>query len=204
MASRIGRLGMVFLLVATVLVSSREQGAQTMAQSQAAATIIVSGLSKGQAASFREVRNLDGSFPHVRDLGRLANGQLSARIDAGSFIGAEPLMVSENERYAVPVRFVPVPADGRLIATYRHEFHVTHITWTHGLRASVSISPDPGWFPVGGLVRLVAHPPTGSKFLHWGVFGVGERVDVRTVTSTGLELKISIDRPIQVVAAFGA
>jgi hypothetical protein len=35
------------------------------------------------------------------------------------------------------------------------------------------------------------------------VFGVGERVDVRKVTSTGLELEINIDRPIQVVAAFG-
>jgi hypothetical protein len=184
--------------------------AQTVAQTQAAVTIVVSGLPEGRAASFREVhRNLDGSFSHVRDLGRLTNGQLTGQIDAGSFVAAEPVMAGDNERYAVAERFQPAPPDGRLNVRYRREFNVTTIIWSHGgapltLGNGGTISPDPGWYPAGSRVRLVAHPASGFKFLHWGVFGVGERVDVRTVTATGTELELSLDRPVQVVAAFGA
>ncbi len=211
MALRIGRrLAMVLLLLCAVLAISHDgQLAQTVAQTQAAVTIVVSGLPEGRAARLLEVhRNLDGSFSHVRDLGRLTSGQLTGQIDAGSFVGADPVMISDNERYAAAERFQPAPPDGRLNVRYRHEFNITTIIWSHGVPLARgnggTISPDPGWYPAGSRVRLVAHPASGLKFLHWGVFGVGEPVDLRTVTATGTELELSLDRPVQVVAAFGA
>jgi len=218
MVPRVGhRILLALLLLGAVLVISPDgQLARiTSAQNQVTVTITVSGLPESRSASLFEARsNLDGSYSIGRLLGRLNGGQLTAKIDAGSFVAADPVMVSDNERYAVKERFLAPPADGRLVENYRHEFSVTAIVWTHGAiqpggstagaRDGGTISPPPGWYPAGSQVRLVAKPAVGFKFLHWGVFGVSERVDVRTVTATGAQLDVNMDRPLRVVAAFGA
>ncbi len=53
------------------------------------------------------------------------------------------------------------------------------------------------------VVRLVASPGSGFQFRYWGVFGVGERVDLQKISATGAALDLTLDRPLQVVAAFG-
>jgi hypothetical protein len=205
----------VLLLCAVLTISSAGQVTRvTVAETQAAVIITVSGLPEGRSANFREVlRNLDGSFSHRRHLGRLNTGQLTVQIHAGSFVDAEPVMISDNERYAVPERFSPHRPGGRLIENYRHEFAITSIVWTHGANQpgassagaldGGTISPEPGWFPAGSRVRLVAQPRDGFKFLHWGVFEVSERVDLTKVTAAGARLDVNMDRPMRVAAAFG-
>lgn len=148
-----------------------------------------------------------GGFLRVR----LASEQLTGSVTLGAsqYLEGALLPVNDGERYAPRVRFQSA-AGGQTTLTfdYVHEYLVVISRSSHGSydpaiagRAAGSTSAETQWATAGSTFTVTAMPEGRYHFSAWTVVQAGTP---RGLSSRTNPLRVVVDQPLQLVAAFVA